>query len=295
MHGVDRGASVWHAAHRVQQFDYKTAQVWSQEPMPSPDERAFLATAGGRAAENTLRHVLRNGADLGRILALAAAEGVAGNVARRLRGVGGIVFDDATLARLKELERAPEFRMRFFEQRLRETLRRLDVAGIDVVLVGRAALGYAGYASFADMALDEAVLEVSEVGKVGEVLKEAGFNLDNLALTDSTAPAMNVRIRIRSGSDLWERAEHVIGLPPRARIPSRVDRFIEACQQKPGWHAVRDVAVILAEGPIEWDLLPPDSSCYAVLKLAAEGADQPVPREVLDARRPPWWRRLFPS
>jgi hypothetical protein len=261
--------------------------------MRGPDEHAFLATAGGRVAENTLRHLLRNGADLGRILTLAAAEGVAGNVARRLRGVGGVVFDEPTLAKLKELERAPEFRMRFFEQRLRETLRRLDVAGIDVLLVGRAALGYAGYASFAEMTMEEAVIEVGDVGKVGEVLKDAGFNLENLVLTDSTVPAMNVRLRIRSRSDLWTRSEHVIGLPPRVRIPSRTDRFIQACQQKPGWHAVRDVAVILAEGTIEWDQLPSDSSCYEVLKLAAEGADQPVPREVLDARRPPWWRRLF--
>ena len=252
-----------------------------------------MATAGGRPAEATLRELLRNGADLSGVMALAAAEGVAGNVARLLRGVGGIVLDEATTAQLKELERAPEFRMRFFEQRLRETLRRLDVAGIDVLLLGRAALGYVGYASFADVALEEAVLEVLEVGKVGEVLKDAGFHLADQVLTDITAPAMNVRLRIRPRSDLWDRAEHVIGLPPRVRIPSRVDRMVEACRQKPGWRAVRDVAVILGTEPFDWATLPRDRDLYAVLRLARDYADVAVPDALLAELRPPWWRRIF--
>ena len=261
--------------------------------MPSHDERVFLAAAGGRPAEATLRELLRNGADLGGVLALAASEGVAGNVARLLRGVGGIVLEEATTAQLKELERAPEFRMRFFEQRLRETLRRLDVAAIDVLLVGRAALGYAGYPSFAEMALEEAVFEVGEVGQVAEVLKVSGFQLADEVFADATAPAMNVRLRIRPRSDLWARAEHVIGLPPRARIPGRTDRMVEACRQQPGWHAVRDVAVIVGTEPFDWAALPRDRALYAVLRLARDYADVAVPDALLAELRPPWWRRLF--
>ncbi len=272
--------------------------------MPSHNERVFLATAGGLRAEATLRELLRDESDLGGVIALAAAEGVAGSVARLLRGVGGIVLDEATTAQLKELERAPEFRMRFFEQRLRDTLRRLDVAGMDVLVTGRAALGFAGYASFAEMALEEAVLEVRRVREVQEVLNEAGFlpnppnppdppNPPNLVVSDSTAPAMNVRLRLRPASDLWSRAEHVLGLPPRVRIPSRVDRMVEACRQQPGWRAVRDVAVIVGTEPFDWAALPRDRALFAVLRLARDYADVAVPDALLAELRPPWWRRLF--
>ena len=262
--------------------------------MPSHDERVFMATAGGRNAEATLRELLREGADLGGVLSLAAAEGVAGNVARLLRGIGGVVIDEATIVKLKELERAPEFRMRYFEQRLRDVLRQLDAAGHDVLVVGRAALGFAGYRSFVDLALEEAAIEVREVREVGEVLTAAGFGVEQDGLySDAKAPALDVRLRVRARSDLWDRAEHVVGLPPRVRIPGRVDRMIQALRQPPGWRAARDVAVILESGSFDWTALPRDRALYPVLRLARDYAEVPVPDAVLKQLRPLWWQRLF--
>lgn len=294
--------------------------------MASLEERLYLATAGGRAAEATTRDLLRDGADFGRVVEMAVRDGVAGPFSRLIRGIGGVVLEPATIEQLIDLERAPEFRMRYLERRLGEALRTLDGRGFDVLVVGGAALGFTSYGFFGDMAVGEVQLLVKDVEVVEAVvgrLSDHGWTRqeERGVVVDAKAPAFDVRLRIGtelfadvhrpfalSAAEVWAAAEHRGLLPPRARVPGRLHRLLLTCIEfawgrglRAGrWRGLRDVAAILAEGPFEWDAFGAlaeqtrsERYCYEVLKLARERADQPVPDEVLVRLRPVWWRRVL--
>lgn len=277
--------------------------------------RLFLATAGGPVAENTVRDLLRDGVrwgEAGGVLATAVREGVGAPFGRRIRQVGGVVIDPQGLATLREIERADEFRMRFLEQRLGDAVGELARARIPVLLVDGTALGCTSYASFADLAMDEIDLVVPADGAAAAVtaLAASGWRPEGASLlADTKAPMLRVAVRVATDvlppaanpfawtcADLWSRAERPARPLHDALVPARSDRLLHCCIafgwssmfRRRAWRAFRDLALIVAEGPLDWPSFGRSaqqtraaSVCYWTLRLAHELCDLTLPLDVL--------------
>jgi hypothetical protein len=293
----------------------------------SREARFFLASAGGPEAEEGVRAFLSEGVDWDRVLQLAAQDGVQGPFSRRMRTLGGVVFDATGLATLRDLERAADFRMRYLEQRLRATLDALAAAGVAALLLEGTALGYTSYGSFTDLHLSDIDLMVrpDQLGDAAARLRDCGWQQrggrDAPSLADTRAPAMDVGLRLHtdvlpahrpfavSAADVWRAAEQLESLPRGVLVPSRVDRLLHCCIRfawtdmfrRSAWRAFRDVTVVVAEreSAMDWPAVVAAarrtgsaSCCYWTLRLARRHAELPLSDRVLVELRPAGSPRL---
>jgi hypothetical protein len=255
----------------------------------STEARLLLSTAQYPAQQATIRALLSDDVDWGRLIAMSFDEGTQPVLWRQIRRAAPELVPIATADHLRQIERAAEFRLLYLERRLGDALAALAGAGISTLLLKGAALSYTVYGSIAErpMADIDLLVDPRRVGDARDILLSAGWKpaypsefdgwyetMHHLPpFVDEIVPNLEIGLDLHtelfsethtpyqlSPEELWRDAKPAAGLPEGVFVPSRVHQLLHCCLHYAwshrlsgtGWRTYRDIAAICGDEGFDW-------------------------------------------
>lgn len=255
----------------------------------STESRLVLASAGGPSEDELIRNLLGGGIDWGRLSAISLREGAQPVLGRRIRECDCVEVPRAVSAHLRHIERTSEFRQRYLERRLLETLQTLSDTGIPVMLLKGAAVAHLVFADFTERPMSDIDLLVhpDDVSRAHSALISVGWaprfspdfdgwyaGMHHLPpLTDARSPALQVGLDLHTqlfpeqrnpfsfeAADMWREARQIEDLPPGCHSSSLENHLLHSSLHHAwshrlsaaGWRTFRDTSAIAALPGFQW-------------------------------------------
>ncbi len=251
----------------------------------SPEARLLLLTAGGRGNDAAIAAAARGALDWRRLTRLAESERAEPVFVRRLREVLGAGLPPEA-ERLEQLARVADFRQCWIEERLVASLRLLQRAGIDAVLLKGAALAVSCYPSFLErpMADLDLLVDRDRAEEAHRLLRAGGWAWDHdpeldgfysthhhlAPLHDSkgvgvgldlhTTPVCAGNPFMLDGSLMRQRSTPVSVQGVLAYLPDVHDQLLHLCVHfawshllsSGAWRTFRDIGTLVSSGRVDW-------------------------------------------
>lgn len=290
----------------------------------SSETRLVLATAG-TIEPDAFAALARRKLDWDRVLMVTLAERAAPAVQAALARHGGNTVPSAMLDRLARAARGAQLRLAYMTQRLAETNRAFQAAGIPVMLLKGAAVARVAYRSLAERPMSDLDLMVppEHLSRAYQLAQAAGWRPSEYVaieefyrghyhlppLRDKRMPDVALEIHrdiLPAGhpfafgaTDMWRGA--MSAGSDDAVVPRVAHQALHLCLHfawshmlaQGGWRAFSDLAHLARANQLQWPDLVEEAiehhataSCYWTLRLARDLGGVPVPVEVLEQLRP---------
>lgn len=261
----------------------------SLQSVLSPEARLLLLTAGGKANDAVISDALIGKMDWGKISWLAEWERATGVVWRRLHDLAPNAIPADVAMAWERLAMVADFHALYLQERFVDTLRALQDAGVEVILLKGAALAYSAYGGFTERPMGDVDLLVdpSQAQEAWDVAVSLGWTWDKAHYPELSyrdhhhLPPLTDARRVGAKLELHT-ALSVFGHPfalgfDAARRASRTlsvgGREVSALDENHqvvhlgvhlawshmlsfgAWRTFRDLGAVIATGRVDWDVV----------------------------------------